>query len=142
MESDTSTLSNGEATGGTPFEEPNVELPPPQQAADHLPRDRRHPSGSASIDNVYPAIPTEDETRINQCMDTKDQEGQELLMGWIQRDLETRRHGFNRRRRAKRAEKDALILELHAQLAKSESYRKKERKAAAKARLEQKSRGR
>ena len=135
MESDT--LSIGEATGGAPFEEPQRDLPPPQQAADRLSRDRRHQSGSASMDDGYPPIQKVDEIRVNECMDGKDQEGQELLVGYIQRDLERRRHVFNRRRRAFREEKDAMIVQLHAELARSEANRKTEWKASEKARKQQ-----
>ena len=79
MESD----SIGEASGGAPLEETRLDLPPSQQALDRLHRDRQHQSGSASMDDGYPPIQKADETRVNECMDEKDQEGQELLMGWI-----------------------------------------------------------
>ena len=84
---DSDALSIGEAAGGAPFEDPQLDLPPPQPAADRLSRDRRHQSGSTSVDDGYPPIPKEDETHINQCLDEKDQEGQELILGYIQRNL-------------------------------------------------------
>ena len=126
MESDAFSLDN--ATGGAPLHDPlSLSLPPPQSTDGRLHRDQRHHSASTSVDEGHPPIPTADEVRLNQCLDGKDQEGQELILGFLQRNLEKRRRAFTKRRRTLREAKETELKALRAALAKAEADRIKER---------------
>ena len=117
------------ATGGTPLPDPlTLSLPPPMSTDGRPQRDQRHHSAATSVDEGGPPIPTADEVRLNQCLDGKDQEGQELILGFLQRNLEKRRRAFTKRRRELRETKDAELKTLKAVLAKAEADKLRERK--------------